>query len=318
MKHLLWILALALMLTGCTQAAPAPQTTAPPETTQAPTEPPVETTVVTEPPTGWQVDAQGAYFLLEDGSRATGWLEWEGRTYLLKEDGYMYTGWLEEGADQYYFYEDGAMARGECVIDGSTCHFASSGKRIILVNPWNYIPQDYAPELVKVGSAYGVEGSQVDASCYEDLIAMMDACNAQCPKVYVVSSYRTHEYQTRNHQRKIDRLIAQGYDKETAKVEAAKVVAVPGTSEHELGLAVDIIDTRLWKLIREQADLPAQQWLMEHSWEYGFILRYPDNMLDITGIIYEPWHYRYVGREVAKELHDSGLTLEEYIADLTT
>jgi hypothetical protein len=104
---------------------------------------------------------------------------------------------------------------------------------------------------------------------------------------------------------------------EEAERLAAQVVAVPGTSEHHSGLAVDIIDTRLWALEEEQADLPAQQWLMEHCWEYGFILRYPKDKIDVTGIIYEPWHYRYVGLELAKELHDLGLTLEEYMTMLT-
>ena len=80
---------------------------------------------------------------------------------------------------------------------------------------------------------------------------------------------------------------------------------------------MDIIDTRLWALEEEQADLPAQKWLMENSWKYGFILRYPKGKIDVTGIIYEPWHNRYVGLEVAKELHDSGLTLEEYLQNLS-
>ena len=80
---------------------------------------------------------------------------------------------------------------------------------------------------------------------------------------------------------------------------------------------MDIVDTRLWALEWEQADLPAQKWLMEHCWEYGFILRYPKDKIDVTGIIYEPWHYRYVGKELAAELHELGLTLEEYIHSLT-
>jgi D-alanyl-D-alanine carboxypeptidase len=110
---------------------------------------------------------------------------------------------------------------------------------------------------------------------------------------------------------------AQGYSHEEALVEAAKVVAIPGTSEHQLGLAVDIIDTRLWALEEEQADLPAQQWLMENSWRYGWILRYPTGKSQITGIIYEPWHYRYVGRYVAAEIHELDICLEEYLTMLT-
>ena len=108
-----------------------------------------------------------------------------------------------------------------------------------------------------------------------------------------------------------------GYSLEEAKVVAATISAIPGTSEHQLGLAVDIIDTTIWDLVQEQENLPGQQWLMEHCHEYGFILRYPAGSTDSTGIIYEPWHYRYVGTELATRLHDLGLTVEEYIAGLT-
>ena len=90
-------------------------------------------------------------------------------------------------------------------------------------------------------------------------------------------------------------------------------MAIPGTSEHQLGLAVDIVDKHSQVLDNSQADTPAQQWLMEHSWEYGFILRYPEGKSEITGIIYEPWHYRYVGKEAAAEIHELGLCLEEYL-----
>ena len=103
---------------------------------------------------------------------------------------------------------------------------------------------------------------------------------------------------------------------EDAKKAAATAVAVPGTSEHQLGLAVDIVDTGSWKLDEFQADLPAQQWLIANGWEYGFILRYPEGKTGETGIIYEPWHYRYVGKELAKELHELDMTLEAYLDSL--
>ena len=111
--------------------------------------------------------------------------------------------------------------------------------------------------------------------------------------------------------------MASGASPAEAEAEAATVVLRPGTSEHHLGLAVDIIDTKLWALDERQAQMPAQRWLMENSWRYGFILRYPPEKTHITGIIYEPWHYRYVGTELAAELHGSGLTLEEYLQNLT-
>ena len=107
--------------------------------------------------------------------------------------------------------------------------------------------------------------------------------------------------------------MKEGYEEEEAKVIAAREVAVPGTSEHQLGLAVDIVDKDHPLLDESQADRPTQIWLMEHCWEYGFILRYPVGTTDQTGIIYEPWHYRYVGREIAMELKELGITLEEYL-----
>jgi D-alanyl-D-alanine carboxypeptidase len=245
-----------------------------------------------------------------------GWVEENGFRYYY-EKGIPAIGWLELDGDTYYFREDGTMATGEVRIDDSAYHFTSQGKRVILVNPWNYIPEDYEPDLVTLPVAYGVEDSLVDSSCYDALIAMITECNAVCPTAYVVSSYRTLEHQTNNYNNKVLFYRNQGYDEQTAKQKAATSIAIPGTSEHQLGLAVDIIDTRYWVLDSKQADLPAQQWLMEHCWEYGFILRYPNDKIDITGIIYEPWHYRYVGKELATELHALNITLEEYSHSLT-
>ena len=108
--------------------------------------------------------------------------------------------------------------------------------------------------------------------------------------------------------------MGQGYSREAAEAEAGKVVAVPGTSEHQLGLALDIVDLNNQNLDTSQEDTPVQKWLIEHSWEYGFILRYPNDKSEITGIIYEPWHYRYVGRDAAREIHERGVCLEEYLS----
>lgn len=290
------VILLCIALFGCSAELPV-ETTLPPETTAEPT------TVVTTEPTTVPV--------------ITGWVEENGSRYYFDSEGNPVTGWQELDGSTYYFREDGTMATGEVIIDGTACHFTSQGKRVILVNPWNYIPADYTPDLVSLTSAHGVQGSMVDKSCYDALIAMIDDCNKECPKAYVVSSYRTHQNQVDNYNRKVQYYVNQGYDYETAKLEAATIIAIPGTSEHQLGLAVDIIDTRVWSLVREQENLPAQKWLMENSWKYGFILRYPSSKIDVTGIIYEPWHYRYVGKELAAELHELNITLEEYIHSLT-
>ena len=103
------------------------------------------------------------------------------------------------------------------------------------------------------------------------------------------------------------------WSRAAAEKEAAKEIAVPGTSEHQLGLAVDLMDEDYPYLNDHQANTGTQKWLMEHCHEYGFILRYPIGSTEITGIIYEPWHYRYVGVEIAQEIMNLGITLEEYL-----
>ena len=130
----------------------------------------------------------------------------------------------------------------------------------------------------------------------------------------VCSGYRTVTRQTELFQEKIDELMVDGLTYDEAYTAAATVVAIPGTSEHNLGLAVDICATDYQLLDDAQAETPEQQWLMEHCAEYGFILRYPQGKEEITGIIWEPWHYRYVGVEAATEIMQSGLCLEEYLA----
>ena len=91
------------------------------------------------------------------------------------------------------------------------------------------------------------------------------------------------------------------------------VVAVPGTSEHQLGLAVDLVDLDNQNLNESQEETAVQKWLLGNSWKYGFILRYPNDKRGLTGIIYEPWHYRYVGKDAAREIYETGVCLEEYL-----
>ena len=309
------VLLFALCLQGCASPVPAEPstvpTTLPPETTAAPT------TIPTEPPTGWLEINGMRYYRFPDGTHATGWFEDNGKTYYIAPNGFMHTGWLEQDGKTYYFKEDGTMAVGEIQIDGVNYHFTADGWRIILVNPWNTVPEDYDPTLVEIPSGLATQGVLVSQECYDALIAMLEACNADTPRAVVVSGHRTHAYQEKLYKNKVSRVQAEGYSYEEALVEAAKVVAIPGTSEHQLGLAVDIVDSRSYSLTDYQATLPAQKWLMEHCWEFGFILRYPADKTPVTGIIYEPWHYRYVGLELAKELYDAGLTLEEYLQNLT-
>lgn len=184
---------------------------------------------------------------------------------------------------------------------------------LILVNPWNALPEGYSVSLTQLKN-----GHAVDQRCYPELQAMMDGCRAAGLSPVICSSYRAQETQERLFQNKVDRLVAKGYSAAEARAEAGKAVAVPGTSEHQLGLAVDIVDLDNQNLNESQEDTPVQKWLMAHSWEYGFILRYPNDKSERTGIIYEPWHYRYVGKPAAKEIYERGICLEEYLEERDT
>ncbi len=183
---------------------------------------------------------------------------------------------------------------------------------LVLVNPWNPLPDGFFVDLEPLDGSRGV-----DKRCYPQLQKMMDDCRAAGLSPYICSSFRTQELQQELFDNQIAIFRNQGYDEAEARRLAAREVAVPGTSEHQLGLAVDIIDTSNWNLDESQEHTPAQQWLMANSWRYGFILRYPNGTTDITGIIYEPWHYRYVGCQVAKEIYERGITLEEYLGRAT-
>ena len=191
---------------------------------------------------------------------------------------------------------------------------------LTLVNPWNPLPEDFesglelayvnefAPELEPHN-----DYEQMEVHAAKALAEMVRDCRRAGHGAYICSAFRSHEKQVMLFENKIDRVLAEGYSQEEAPEIAAMSVAVPGTSEHELGLSTDILDESYPYLNENQEHTGTQIWLMEHCWEYGFILRYPNGTSDITGIIYEPWHYRYVGEKFAKEIHDSGLTLEEYL-----
>lgn len=129
----------------------------------------------------------------------------------------------------------------------------------------------------------------------------------------ICSSYRTYEKQSELYNEKVDYYKGLGYSEEESLKKAANWVAAPGTSEHQLGLAVDIVSLNYQMLNDDQENTKEQKWLMEHCHEYGFILRYPKDKIDITQVGYEPWHYRYVGYDAAKEITEKGLCLEEYL-----
>lgn len=180
--------------------------------------------------------------------------------------------------------------------------------QLILVNAQHALPDDFSVELADVGS-----GHSVDARIASALQVMLDDCRAAGLEPLICSSYRTQQIQQSLFDDKVQRLIAEGYAPNAAQAKAGTVVAVPGTSEHQTGLAVDLVDAGNQNLDETQEQTPVQQWLLAHSWEYGFVLRYPNDKSSVTGIIYEPWHYRYVGKDAARDMHEGGLCLEEYL-----
>ena len=296
---------LLVSLTGCISPAPTttPAATEPPATTTTPgttapegTEPPVTTVppATTVPPT--------------EAPKITGWFTLDGKKYYYNDQYEMVTGWLTIGYDRYYFGEDGVMTVGKREIDGEMCYFGPDGLQIALVNPWNSVPQWYEADPVYIN-----DWQRVDARCYDALMELMQACRDAGHDPYIRSAFRTNGDQRYLYENKIQRLIEEGYSEAEARKLAGTVVAVPGTSEHELGLAVDIVDGTYTNLDKAQEQTATQKWLMENSWRYGFILRYPNEKSAVTGIIYEPWHYRYVGKTTAKDIYESGLCLEEYL-----
>lgn len=174
---------------------------------------------------------------------------------------------------------------------------------LILVNYEYRLPRNYTVELTQLSN-----GERVDSRMYPALQEMFDDMRADGVYPIVASGYRSQQEQQMLLEDKIQQYREQGYSHKKAREAALLRVAEPGTSEHQLGLAVDIN--------QEGTRSTAGQvyaWLEQHAWEYGFILRYPEEKSHITGITKEPWHYRYVGQPAAAEIYQRGITLEEYL-----
>lgn len=193
-------------------------------------------------------------------------------------------------------------------LDNITHHVASgdNGWNLILVNRNSYIPDDYKVELTELSN-----GEKVDSRIYPELQEMFNDARAQGYGLFVREGYRTQEEQQQLLNEKIEAYENEGKSKSEAKKLAEQWVAIPGTSEHQLGIAVDINAGTT----KSSSD-DVYSWLAENAHKYGFIKRYPSDKTDITGVINEPWHYRYVGKEAALEIYSQGMCLEEYIDTL--
>jgi len=181
---------------------------------------------------------------------------------------------------------------------------------LVLVNAENPLPDNHSPNMKSLPN-----GLQFDERAIDQLNAMLSAMRAQGLSPVVCSAYRTVERQRTLFDNKVSQLVASGLSQTQAETEARKSIAYPGTSEHNLGLAADIVSMGYQLLDDKQAETPEVRWLLENCSEYGFILRYPREKEAITGITYEPWHFRYVGVTAAREIMVSGLCLEEYLSE---
>lgn len=198
--------------------------------------------------------------------------------------------------------------RGEMDADGGLKILPEDMWCLILTNAEYPVPEDYEVELEAIP---GTEQS-VDKRIYEPLMTMIGDMKDQGLSPIVCSGYRTLDKQEKLFNRKVLSFVKAGHTKEESYNLARQTISIPGSGEHCLGLAVDFYTRRYHKLERAFEDTPESKWLVEHAQDYGFVMRYGENKTDITGIQYEPWHYRYVGVEAAKYMKDNELSLEEF------
>ena len=180
----------------------------------------------------------------------------------------------------------------------------------ILVNKENLLDEDFVPEdLVEI---HEPTGSKIDKTyinklnkqAYVCFKLMQEAALNMGYEIFIDSSYRSYDYQVR---------VFDKNQEEKGLDHTFSTVALPGASEHQTGLAIDIIFRRNGEMIEEQKETdPEIMWLFNNCYKFGFILRYPKGKEEITGFSFEPWHFRYVGLELAQELHENNQTLEEY------
>lgn len=249
--------------------------------------------------TGWQEIGDAKRYFRPDGTQVFGWEEIEEKRYYFDEQGFLCLDrWVQDGEYRYYIFGDGTYATGPTVIDGQQHYFSPKGIEVVLVNAVNPLPDWFQQEFVNV-----VDYHDVDKRCYDALVRMLEDYEESVGVEYTFNSaYRTWteqttilEYRTLEHMRDYGMTFSE------ARAKALETVAIPDTSEHQLGLSVDLVGKTI------------NDWLAQHCWEYGFILRYPQGKQHITGITNEPWHFRYVGTAVSMDMKDSGLCLEEYL-----
>ncbi|MEG3074114.1 MAG: D-alanyl-D-alanine carboxypeptidase family protein, partial [Ruthenibacterium sp.] len=178
-----------------------------------------------------------------------------------------------------------------------------------LANKQSPLSADFKVETEKT-----VDGIEVDARIRGAVNDMIAGAKEQGVKLKTVAGYRSYQRQENSYNNRVAEFVKAGKTKEEAQAAAAIITAPPGASEHNLGLSVDMQSVASHDYADTFKDSAEAKWLLDNAANYGFILRYPAGKEAVTGFDFEPWHYRYVGVEQAQKIKESGLTLEEYLA----
>lgn len=206
-------------------------------------------------------------------------------------------------SDRLRYEQESYSRSGESEVDNAWAYF--------IINKETPLPDGYEPQIERVQGDFSM-----DSRCAEYAREMIAAANSEGIELKVVSAYRSVQKQQENLEAYIERMKNEGHSAKEAEKIALSEIAEPGTSEHNAGLALDILTEDWWEshddVTADFENTKEFRWLSEHAHEYGFILRYPKGAEKITGYTYEPWHYRFVGVYYAGKIKESGLPLEYY------
>ena len=203
--------------------------------------------------------------------------------------------------------EDPEVSAHNQLVTQANTIYKNNSSFMVLINSTHPIQEGYAFEQYTLNC-----GEIIDSRIHTDLVNMLEACNAAGFEYTIVSGYRDKTAQQSDFDNTVASYVADGLSQEEAEAKANQDGQKPGYSEHETGLALDIANLGYTNLDESLATDGTVSWLMNNCYMYGFIVRYPSDKTDITGISYEPWHFRYVGVEAATFMHDNNLTLEEF------
>lgn len=244
-------------------------------------------------------------------------------TYVPDEKGNVEDVWLREdvealGTDERKDDTDAWISNGgyifpeaEKIVSEEECRelYEGNEKLLVLVNRKRALEEGTFENDLR-----NICNGRLQASdyLYNDLVELLAAADEEGYQYWIASAYRSRERQQELVNEDVARYMAQGMSRQQALEKTYEQTMPAGKSEHETGLALDILCSENLNMDISQADEPGNKWLAEHAHEYGFILRYPADKEEITGILYEPWHFRYVGKEAATFLWENNLTLEEF------